>query len=724
MIHQLSSQLKIVHEQQRDFHLIDWKNAVDKSWQSFASEIKQASEREKPTVLVITSQSLKRRLPEFFTQTEKEYKNLQNSFLGQLGGLYIDEAHHLGAYRTKLAILKLLEDSRRYQRAQGEGSETFLYGTTATPVHPEVDLREFFEREHWAYLNAGGNLFEKHNVESVLEQLAIGIDKGELTPFDDLYVIGEKSFEDLATEDQSSQLDQSENIQQELSQIPIFIQVEESTSYVLNPNYYEPLLRIIGPILESNQKGFIVTATIAEAERLEEFLNQATTGIEFEAYHSKMEDLDRRDVLNRSKSSKSSHYIIAVKALDEGVDLPHLSAYIDLNLNVSIKQMIHRIGRVLRLSPGKQTADILFLINYRNEQLAKDALNILEQLEILSFSGENKRQESGDSHLKFEDAGISPLSRAELQEMRNRLPEYIQKFWDEKYTLAEIPGAVAKLNETSPIEEQIQSERAFEEFRYKDPRFPSWDSIKRQYKEKHGSYQGLSDFVLSESNFIQLYTLDEVPQAVAKLNATSPAEKQIKSVKTYKKFYHKDERLPPWHTLGVWFQQKYGNKKGLLNFVLNKGRPYTLKDIPVAVARLNAISPAEKQITGVNTYKKFHHKDPRLPTFNTVLHWYKKEYGSSTGVMAFILTGKRPEPKPNTEFYTLKEIPGAIARLNATSPIEEQITNKTTYEKFRHKDQKLPSWSAASEWFAKKHDNRQGFSNFMFGRSCEDTITR
>ena len=209
--------------------------------------------------------------------------------------------------------------------------------------------------------------------------------------------------------------------------------MEENAYYVLNPDYYESLLRIIGPILESNKKGFIVTTTITEAERLQEFLNRTTTGIEFEAYHSKMEDTERRDVLNRSKSSKSSHYIIAVRALDEGVDLPHLSAYIDLNLNVSINQMIHRIGRVLRLSPSKQNADILFLINYRNEQLAKDALSILEKLEILSFSGENKRHESGDSHLKFEDAGIKPLSRAELQEMRDRLPEYIRQFWTERY---------------------------------------------------------------------------------------------------------------------------------------------------------------------------------------------------------------------------------------------------------------------------------------------------
>jgi len=45
-----------------------------------------------------------------------------------------------------------------------------------------------------------------------------------------------------------------------------------------------------------------------------------------------------------------------VRALDEGVDLPGLSAYIDLNSNVSVKQMIHRIGRVRRVSRLVQTS--------------------------------------------------------------------------------------------------------------------------------------------------------------------------------------------------------------------------------------------------------------------------------------------------------------------------------------------------------------------------------
>ena len=149
LIEQLLSQLKKEQEGQEDFHIVDWRSLLDKSWSSFASEIKRAEERNKPTVLVISSQSLQRKLRKFFTQTKKKYKDIQNVLLGGLGGIYIDEAHHLGADKTKSALLELLNKSRSYQRGQDrDQNEVFLYGTTATPVHYAVNLREFFEREH------------------------------------------------------------------------------------------------------------------------------------------------------------------------------------------------------------------------------------------------------------------------------------------------------------------------------------------------------------------------------------------------------------------------------------------------------------------------------------------------------------------------------------------------------------------------------------------------
>ena len=382
-----------------DVTVINWNNRLNKD---FYVEIERSLGRTKPTVFVITTQSLKSQLSFLKNEKTQDYTRLVRN----TDGIYIDEAHHLGAYHTKSTLLQLQERS-----------EAFLYGTTATPIHHEVNLREFFEREHWSYLNTieKNNLFASHPAEKVMEQLSIGIERGEITPFDTLYIIGE-----------SKRGKKGFNVTKEN---PLFIQPVNHLR-VLNPYHYNTLAGVLHSIFQSNKKGFIVTATIAEAKRLTEFLNEAIEGITFEAYHSDMTKEQRQEVLQNSEKTPS-HYIVAVKALDEGVNLPHLSAYIDLNVNVSVKQMVHRIGRVLRLHPGKTGADILFLADYRNEEMARDLLNLLNIVNISSFhKGIKYRDRSGDTSLR--EPEVMPLTREELQKLREELRESVRNFWDNK----------------------------------------------------------------------------------------------------------------------------------------------------------------------------------------------------------------------------------------------------------------------------------------------------
>ena len=377
-----------------DVTVINWNNRLNKD---FYVEIERSVRRDKPTVVVITTQSLKSQLEFLQREKEKDYTRLVEN----TDGIYIDEAHHLGAYHTKEALLALQERSG-----------AFLYGTTATPVHHEVNLRDFFEREHWSYLNSveKNNLFASHPSEKVMKQLSIAMERGEITPFDALYIVGKNSF----------------NITKEN---PLFIQPINHLR-VLNPHYYNRLVGILSPILSSNKKGFIVTATIAEAKRLTEFLSEAIEGITFEAYHSEMSREQRQEVLKQSEEM-SSHYIVAVRALDEGVNLPHLSAYIDLNVNVSVKQMVHRIGRVLRLHPGKLSSDILFLADYRNEEMAGDLLQLLDIVDTSNFHrGIRYRERSGDTRLR--EPEVVPVTREELQKLRDELRESVRSFWDNK----------------------------------------------------------------------------------------------------------------------------------------------------------------------------------------------------------------------------------------------------------------------------------------------------
>ena len=401
-----------------DVTVINWNKKLNRI---FSAEIERSVMRSHPTVLVITSHSLKAQLSSLQNGKPEIYDKLVKN----TDGIYIDKAHHLGAFYTRLAVLTLQERSG-----------AFLYGDTATPVHREVNIRDFFEREHWSYLNGTKkeaevkgevdqatrtteakreergeteDLFYSHSVEKIMEQLFLGISKGEITFFNDLYIIKESSF----------------NVRKNR---PVFIQ-SKSQFLVLNPYYYSELTGLLHRILRSNKKGFIVTATISEANRLTQFLNKAIEGIQFETYHSGLSKKRRQEVFRNSEEMES-HYIVAVRALDEGVNLPHLSAYIDLNANVSVKQMIHRIGRVLRLHTGKLKSEVLFLADYRNVEMAKALLSLLEAVNLSHSQGIRYRDKSGDTGLRTPEE--TPLGKEELQRLREELRKSVQSFWDKQ----------------------------------------------------------------------------------------------------------------------------------------------------------------------------------------------------------------------------------------------------------------------------------------------------
>lgn len=369
--------------------VLNWNDFSNKN---FISEIRSAMSKDEPTVVVVTIQSLK-----LFIESLDDI-NFLNLALN-LDGIYVDEVHHLGADHTFYILSEFLDVSYY----------GILFGTTATPTHRKINFRHLFDFEHWAYLDEDLLLPEhRHIIDEILDQLAYGIQKGEVTPFDDIYVIGEPVF-DTKNE-------------------PLFIN-EDDHFYVLNPYHFHRLSQILSPILTSNKKGFIVTSTIKEANALKQFFNATFPDMLFETYHSMMSKQEREDVLINSKNEEV-HYIVAVRALDEGVNLPHLSAYIDLNPNVSVIQMIHRIGRVLRLYPGKTLADILFLSDYKNMQMAKELLHLLELIEVTPFNQRTRKHRVGSDIYVTQDKP-APLSRDELSRARQLLRESAKKFWQQ-----------------------------------------------------------------------------------------------------------------------------------------------------------------------------------------------------------------------------------------------------------------------------------------------------
>jgi len=368
-----------------DLRVLNWNEHSSRGFRWLLETLRSQSDN---VALVMTTQSLKNFVNFVSSRDITFLRNI-------LDGVYLDEAHHYGAQNTREAIDSLVESS-----------DAFLYGMTATPFHHEVNLRELFDLEHWSYLNELLNLFEEHDAEKVIDQLRIGIELGELSPFKDLYFIGEPNFN--ASDER-----------------PLFISGTRNR-YVLNPEHYNRFAQIISPIIKDNSKGFIVASTIAEAERLSEFLSNAFSDITFEAYHSGLDQNVRDSILERSRTV-AKHFIISVRSLDEGVNLPHLSAYIDINASMSVKQLIHRIGRVLRLYEGKISSDILFLSDYRDADLARDLIHLIDIAEGRRFDTSDSYATSGD--VNFINPGVEGLSREDLIEARRLLQKVIKEFW-------------------------------------------------------------------------------------------------------------------------------------------------------------------------------------------------------------------------------------------------------------------------------------------------------
>ena len=435
-----------------DIQVVNWNSKKQRT--DFSHLISETSSMADATVVVMTSQSLKNILRD---PNSERYKQIS----GRLSAIFIDEAHHLGAELTKEVLMGIQEKSG-----------AFLYGTTATPIHHEVNLRDLFEKVHWSYLNDRGSFFQDHPSEAILRQLSMAIERGDLTSFDNLYFIADT----LLTGGENGG--------------NIF--VSENKRRVLNPDYYQKLAQVIYPILNSNKKGFFVTATVQEAERLTAFLNRTFPEVEFSSYHYRKTKEEKKEITDRFEENESSHYLVTVRALDEGVNLPELSTYIDLNASVPIKQMLQRIGRVLRLYPGKISSDIVLLIDYRDEQIAKDLLNILDVIKQVSFSKTTREDDLSEENVSNEEIVLSqpeakPLSREDLIKFQQTLEDIARSFWDKKPSFLPWEEALKKVREAN-----LSGQIAYNEWQKDHPDMPGNPYT---YKPWQQYWQGWTHFL-------------------------------------------------------------------------------------------------------------------------------------------------------------------------------------------------------------------------------------
>jgi len=110
-----------------------------------------------------------------------------------------------------------------------------------------------------------------------------------------------------------------------------------------------------------NEKILVFTESIKGAERIAQVLND--NGIKSMTIHSQKGKATRNAILQ--EWGKSFRILIAVRSLDEGVDIPDVSIGIIVATGKTIRQLTQRLGRILRPAPNKEKA-IMYVVLARH----------------------------------------------------------------------------------------------------------------------------------------------------------------------------------------------------------------------------------------------------------------------------------------------------------------------------------------------------------------------
>lgn len=117
-------------------------------------------------------------------------------------------------------------------------------------------------------------------------------------------------------------------------------------------------LRALAPAIGSAERTLVFTQTIEGALRAAEVLDEA--GIASGTVHSQMPATDRRDRLGAFAEGRL-RALVAPQVLDEGIDVPEADMAIIIASSRTRRQMIQRMGRVLRRKRDNRLARFAIL---------------------------------------------------------------------------------------------------------------------------------------------------------------------------------------------------------------------------------------------------------------------------------------------------------------------------------------------------------------------------
>lgn len=154
----------------------------------------------------------------------------------------------------------------------------------------------------------------------------------------------------------------------------------------------------LAPEVSRSTGTLVFTRSIAASEEIASTLRQA--GIECEPVHSDLTRTVRRDRLAGLKSQRIKA-LVAPAVLDEGVDVPEVDLGIVLGGSKSRRQMIQRMGRVLRLKHDRRSATfvVVYARNTVEDLTQEDGQEGCLDLILASASSVVRRELGGADEL-------------------------------------------------------------------------------------------------------------------------------------------------------------------------------------------------------------------------------------------------------------------------------------------------------------------------------------
>ena len=222
--------------------------------------------------------------------------------------------------------------------------------------------------------------------------------------------------------------------------------------------------------MKTHESGYIVAPNIEDATMIHKYLKTNYPGIKAETFHSRMPLAQQRIILKKMRDGDID-YLVTVQKLDEAIDLPRMSLYIDLNRRIGPRQILQRLGRVIRLNAGKQPVEVIALFDMSPQGII-DEFSVFNSL--LDEGVFDPRPNKDGERDKSEDVADKPglvFQSGQMAEPSKRLAEVLSTkvlekskriFYDESNGLV-----IQKLNSAS---------RSTDE--------EAWDMIKDWYDEQ------------------------------------------------------------------------------------------------------------------------------------------------------------------------------------------------------------------------------------------------